>query len=39
MAKAIYGIDLLANHPEIEAVIKLMAEHPSIKQVEAEKAA
>ncbi len=39
MAQAIYGIDLLENHPEIEAVIKLMAEHPSIKQVEAEKAA
>ena len=39
MAQAIYGIDLLENHPEIEAVIRLMAEHPSIKQVEAEKAA
>ena len=39
MAQAIYGIDLLENHPEIEAVIKLMTEHPSIKQVEAEKAA
>ena len=39
MAQAIYGIELLEEHPQIEAVVQLMAEHPSIKQVEAEKSA
>lgn len=39
MAKAIYNIDLLADQPNIQSVMKLMAEHPSIKRVEAEKSA
>jgi glutathione S-transferase len=39
MAKSIYNIDLLANQPNIQSVMKLMAEHPSIKRVEAEKSA
>ncbi len=39
MAKAIYNIDLLADQPNIQNVMKLMAEHPSIKRVEEEKSA
>ncbi len=38
MAQAIYGIDLLEGHPKVKAVIDRVAEHPSVKQVEAEKA-
>lgn len=39
MAKTIYDMDLLEGYPKIAAVIEKMAEHPSVKQVEAEKAA
>ena len=39
MVKAIYGDDLLADYPNIQKVIALMAEHPSIQRVETEKAA
>jgi len=39
MAKTIYDMDLLEGYPKIAAVIDKMAEHPSVKQVEAEKAA
>lgn len=39
MVKAIYGEDLLADYPNIQKVIALMAEHPSVKRVETEKAA
>ena len=39
MVKAIYDDDLLADYPNIQKVIALMAEHPSIQRVETEKAA
>ncbi len=39
MAQSIYGLDLLEGYPKIRGVMALMAEHPSVKQVEAEKAA
>ncbi len=39
MVQAIYGEDLLADYPNIRAVIELMADHPSVKRVETEKAA
>ncbi len=39
MVKTIYGEDLLADYPNIQKVIALMAEHPSVKRVETEKAA
>jgi len=39
LSKAIYDIDLLVDHPRIQELMKLMAEHPSIKQVETEKSA
>lgn len=39
MVKAIYGEDLLDGYPNIQSVITLMAEHPSVKRVETEKAA
>ena len=37
MAKAIYGMDLLEGYPDIARVMALLAEHPSIARVEAEK--
>jgi len=39
MAQAIYGMNLLEGYPKIAAVIDKMATHPSVAQVEAEKAA
>jgi len=36
-SKGVLGIDLLDGHPKIQAVMALMAEHPSIKRVEMEK--
>ncbi len=39
ITQAIFGDDLLADHPRIQAVMAHMAEHPSVKRVEAEKAA
>jgi len=39
MAQAIYSMDLLKDYPKIAAVIDKMATHPSVAQVEAEKAA
>lgn len=38
IGKAVMGLDVLADYPRIQAVIDLMAEHPSIARVEAEKA-
>jgi len=38
-AKAQYDMDLLAEYPKIQSVISLMAKHPSIAKVEADKAA
>lgn len=37
MVKAIYNEDLLEGHPKIQKVLVLMADHPSVKQVETEK--
>jgi glutathione S-transferase len=37
-ANSVLGIDLLQGYPKIQAVMALMAEHPSIKRVESEKA-
>jgi glutathione S-transferase len=37
MAKAMFDQDLLADHANIRSVMALMAQHPSIKRVEAEK--
>ena len=39
MVKAIYDEDLLDGYPAIQNVLALMAEHPSVKQVETEKSA
>lgn len=39
MAKAIYNEELLADYPDIQKVMGLMAEHPSVQRVEQEKAA
>ncbi|MGB1423950.1 MAG: glutathione S-transferase family protein [Pseudomonadales bacterium] len=39
MVKAIYDEDLLESHPKIQNVLGLMADHPSVKQVETEKSA
>ena len=39
MVKVVYGEDLLDGYPNIQKVIALMAEHPSVKRVETEKAA
>jgi glutathione S-transferase len=38
VGKAVMDLDVLADHPRIQAVIDRMAEHPSIARVEAEKA-
>ena len=38
ITKAIFGTDLLADSPKISAVMALMAEHPSVAQVESERA-
>ena len=37
MVSAIYGEDLLANYPNIQKVVELIAQRPSVKQVETEK--
>ena len=39
MVKAIYGEDLLDGYPNIQNVLALMAEHPSVQRVETEKSA
>ena len=39
MVKAIYDEDLLDGYPDIQSVLSLMAEHPSVKRVETEKSA
>lgn len=39
MAKAIYDIDLLDDHPKVQALIERMSAHPSVMRVETEKAA
>lgn len=39
MVKTVFGEDLLDGYPNIQKVLGLMAEHPSVKRVEAEKAA
>ena len=39
VAQQIYGEDLLDGHPKIQSVMGLMAEHPSVAAVEADKAA
>jgi len=39
MTKAIYNEDLLADYPAIQGVMARMAKHPSVSQVETEKAA
>jgi glutathione S-transferase len=39
MVKAVFGEDLLDGYPNIQKVIGLMAEHPSVQRVETEKAA
>ncbi len=39
MVKAVFGEDLLDGYPNIQKVIGLMAEHPSVHRVETEKAA
>ena len=39
MVKGVLGQDLLDGYPKIQAVMALMAEHPSVKRVETEKAA
>ena len=39
MVKAIYDEDLLDGYPDIQNVLALMAEHPSVKRVETEKSA
>lgn len=39
MVKAVFGEDLLDGYPNIQKVIDLMAEHPSVQRVETEKAA
>lgn len=38
MAKSVYGMDLLDGYPSIQSVMGLMAEHPSVQQVESDKA-
>lgn len=38
IGKAVMDLDVLADYPRIQAVVDLMAEHPSIARVEAEKA-
>jgi glutathione S-transferase len=39
IAQGVLGMDLLSDHPKIKSVIDLMAKHPSITKVEADKAA
>ena len=39
IVQKVFGEDLLADHPKIQAVMALMAEHPSVARVEADKAA
>ena len=38
ITQKIFGQDLLADHPKIQAVMALMAKHPSVARVEADKA-
>ena len=37
IVQKIFGDDLLAGHPKVQEVMALMAKHPSIERVEAEK--